>query len=253
MRPLLDHPTLLCLSSLIVFWLVGLAGYGVQKLARPLRRDEQDEYKIVEGACLTLLGLIIGFSFAMAVNRYDLRKNMEESEANAIGTQYVRAELLPAPAAGALKKALKSYLDRRIAFYAEQDPALLAEAAAHEAKLQAEIWSIVRDSAAAQPTPIVALVVAGANDVLNAQGYALAAWRNRIPIAAWALMAIIAGACSAMLGFGSQRFNAPLLLVLPATIAISFLLIAEIDSPRGGFIRVLPANLAPVAQSLAQP
>jgi hypothetical protein len=230
-----------------------MAGYGLKRLFGRLQRDEQDEYKIVEGACLTLLGLIIGFSFAMAVNRYDMRKNLEESEANAIGTEYVRAELLAAPAAAALKTALRAYVDQRLIFYSENDSAALGLAAAEEAKLQTRIWEIVRDSAAAQPTPITALAVAGANDVLNAQGYSLAAWRNRIPGAAWALMGLIAAACSAMLGFGSQRFNMLLLLVTPATISISFLLIAEIDSPRGGFIRVLPANLATVAQSISAP
>jgi len=253
MSALLDHPTILFLLSALAFWLIGMAGYGLKRWFGPLKREEQDEYKIVEGACLTLLGLIIGFSFAMSVNRYDLRKNLEESEANAIGTEYVRAELLPAPAPAALKAALRAYLDQRMIFYAESDGPALATAAAEEAKLQARIWDIVRDAAAAQPTPITALAVAGANDVLNAQGYSAAAWRNRIPGAAWALMGLIAAACSAMLGFGSQRFNALLLLVVPATISISFLLIAEIDSPRGGFIRVLPANLAAVAQSLKAP
>jgi hypothetical protein len=250
MGSLLDHPFALFLTSLIVFWLVGLAGNWTKKLLPPLKRDEQEEFKIVVGACLTLLGLLIGFSFAMSISRYDLRKNLEESEANAIGTQYVRADLLPAPAASVLKGALKAYLDRRIVFYSTQDPAAIAKTEVEEAKLQSDIWSIVRESAAAQPNAIVALVVSGANDVLNAQGYTLAAWRNRIPAAAWALMAIIAAACSAMLGFGSQRFNAWLLLVVPATISVSFLLIAEIDSPRGGFIRVLPINLATVAESL---
>jgi hypothetical protein len=249
MGPLLDHPLALCLLSLVLLWLVGMGGYWAKRLLRPLRHDEQDEYKMVEGASLTLLGLIIGFSFAMAVNRYDMRKSLEESEANAIGTEFVRADLLPAPAASALKGALKVYLDHRISYFAEGSPTLLAQAEAREAKLQADIWSIVRDSAAAQPTPIVALVVAGANDVLNAQGYSAAAWRNRIPSAAWALMGIIAAACSGLLGFGSQRFNAVLLLVVPATISIAFMLIAEIDSPRGGFIRVLPTNLVTLGES----
>jgi hypothetical protein len=253
MRSLLDHPVILFLLSAVAFWLIGMAGYGLKRQFGPLKREEQDEYKIVEGACLTLLGLIIGFSFAMAVNRYDMRVNLEESEANAIGTEYARADLLPAPGPAALKAALRAYLDQRMIFYSESDGAALGKAAAEEAKLQARIWEIVRDGAAAQPTPITALAVAGANDVLNAQGYSAAAWRNRIPAAAWALMGLIAAACSAMLGFGSQRFNALLLLVVPATISISFLLIAEIDSPRGGFIRVLPANLAGVAQSLSPP
>jgi hypothetical protein len=247
---LLDHPTVLFLSSLVVFWLVGISGFAAKRFLPHLGKDEQGEYQIVEGASLTLLGLIIGFSFAMSISRYDMRKTMEESEANAIGTEYVRAELLPAHAANALKSALKAYTDQRIAFYSEQDPAALAGVQVEEAKLQSDIWSIARDSAAAQPNPIVALVVAGANDVLNAQGYALAAWRNRIPGPAWTLMATIAAACSWMLGFGGQRFNPFLLLVVPATISVSFLLIAEIDSPRGGFIRVLPINLLTVADGL---
>jgi hypothetical protein len=253
MRMLLDVPLALFVCSLIALWLIAGAGYFAQKIWRPLRREEQDEFKTVQGAALTLLGLIVGFSFAMSVSRYDLRKSLEESEANAIGTQFVRAELLPVPAANALKRVLKSYLDRRIAFYTTQNVDELARADREAAQLQGEIWSIARDAAAAQPTPIVALAVAGANDVLNAQGYVLAAWRNRIPVAAWELMAIIAAACSGLLGFGGQRFNAFLLLILPATISVSFLLIAEIDSPRGGFIRVLPVNLLTVAESMQAP
>jgi hypothetical protein len=253
MTSLLDNPIGLFILTLTGLWLIALAGFYCQKIWRPLRREEQDEFKSVLGACLTLLGLIVGFSFSMSVNRYDMRKGLEESEANAIGTEFVRADLLPAPAAGALKDALKAYLERRITFYDVEDPAVVARAEQEGARLQSDIWSIVRNAASAQPTPISALAVAGANDVINAQGYVLAAWRNRIPLAAWGLMAIIAAACSGLLGFGGQRFNAFLLLVVPATISVAFLLIAEIDSPRGGFIRVLPINLAAVADGFKAP
>lgn len=253
MSALLDNPIGLFILGLAGLWLIAFGGYYCQRIWRPLRREEQDEFKSVLGASLTLLGLIVGFSFAMSVNRYDMRKGLEESEANAIATEFARADLLPAPAATALKDKLKIYLDRRIAFYATQDQAALARIEQETGKLQTDIWSIVRDAAAAQPTPIIALAVAGANDAINAQGYVLAAWRNRIPVAAWGLMAIIASACSGLLGFGGQRFNAFLLLVVPVTISISFLLIAEIDSPRGGFIRVLPINLATVAESFKAP
>src|SRR5262249_34825848 len=54
----------------------------------------RDEFMFLLGGTLTLLGLIIGFTFSMAVSRYDQRKNYEEEEANAIGTEYVRADLL---------------------------------------------------------------------------------------------------------------------------------------------------------------
>ena len=250
MSPLLDTPLSLFAVTLISLWLIALVGFFGQKIWRPLRREEQQEFTAVQGATLTLLGLIVGFTFSMSVSRYDQRKNSEESEANAIGTEFVRAQLLPPASRTALEKALRAYLDRRIAYYSGKEPSEIARLAREEAKLQADIWAIVRDAAAAQPTPVMALAVGGANDVLNAQGYVAAAWANRIPVPAWQLMALIAAVCSGLLGFGGARFNAFLLVVVPATISVSFLLIAEIDSPRGGFIRVEPANLVAVAESL---
>src|SRR5215469_6494084 len=82
---------------------------------QPLKKDEQNDLDTVLTATLTLLALIIGFSFSMAVSRYDQRKNYEEAEANAIGTEYIRADLLPAEDAAKVRELLKSYVDQRIA------------------------------------------------------------------------------------------------------------------------------------------
>ena len=90
----LDLPLLVLVVSLFVFW--GCAWIGAWFRAR--HRDTTDSYgdfTFILGGAVTLLGLIIGFTFSMAVNRYDQRKNYEEQEANAIGTEYVRADLLP--------------------------------------------------------------------------------------------------------------------------------------------------------------
>jgi hypothetical protein len=90
------------------------------------------------------------------------------------------------------------------------------------------------------------------NDVLNSQGYTQAAWWNRIPIAAWGLMAAIAICCNLLIGYGA-RDNKPgiiLLLVLPLVVSIAFFLIADIDSPRGGVIRVNPQNIISLQESL---
>jgi len=108
--------------------------------------------------------------------------------------------------------------------------------------------------AAQQPTPITALAVAGMNDVLNSEGYTQAAWWNRIPTAAWMLMAFIALGCNLLLGFGERRLatEPALMLVLPLLVAISLGLIADIDSPRGGLIRVAPQNLHALKASLSQ-
>jgi hypothetical protein len=81
----------------------------------------------------------------------------------------------------------------------------------------------------------------------------LAAWLNRIPIAAWWLLVMIGLACNVMLGFGAKRFNSFLLLLVPITVSVSFFLIADIDSPRGGVVQVAPQNLARLARTLNAP
>ena len=172
--------------SLIVLWFSANAGAFLGQRLRPLREEERDGFGVVQAAILTVLGLLIGFTFSMAVTRYDQRKNYEEAEANAIGTEYVRADLLPATEAGKIRDLLRNYLDERISFYKTRDERQLEQINASTAQLQAELWSTIQARASAQPTPIVALAVSGMNDVLNSQGYTQAAWWNRIPTAAWA-------------------------------------------------------------------
>jgi hypothetical protein len=95
---------------------------------------------------------------------------------------------------------------------------------------------------------VIALAVSGMNDVLNSQGYTQAAWWNRIPLAAWELMGLVAVACNLLLGYSERRTGQRVLVVLPLIISVSLFLIADIDSPRGGFIRVAPQNLIAVSQ-----
>ena len=96
----------------------------------------------------------------------------------------------------------------------------------------------------------MAVAVVGMNDMLNAQSRTQGAWWNRIPLAAWGLMASMAIACNSMLGYSERRRRAFLLLVIPIIVSISVLFIADIDSPRGGVIRVLPHNLIALSHSI---
>ena len=204
---------------------------------------------------LTLLGLLIGFSFSMAINRYDQRKNYEEAEANAIGTEYVRARLLPAADAAKVRTLLRDYLDQRILFYETRDKQKLQQVNARTAQLQAELWAAVQVPAAAQPSAVLPLVLSGMNDLLNSQGYTQAAWWNRSPIGAWGLIATVAICSCLLVGYTAHRPTEGFirLLILPVVLSIAFFLISDIDSPRRGAIRVLPQNLISLAQSLDQP
>jgi hypothetical protein len=248
---MLNYPRIFFLFSLLVLWLSAQIGLYVRR-RWALKDDEREDFSVVQTATLTLLGLIIGFSFSMAISRYDLRKNYEEAEANAIGTEYVRAGLLPAADSTAVRAQLRKYLDLRILFYRTRNQSELQQINADTAQLQAEMWSAVQVPAVAQPTPVIALAVAGMNDVLNSQGYTQAAWWNRIPTSAWSLMIAIAICCNLLVGYGARgaKANASLLFVLPLVVSIAFLLIADIDSPRGGFIHVIPQNLVSLSQSL---
>jgi hypothetical protein len=246
------YPLVIFALSFVGLCLAAWFGAAVLRKRRRLEDDARAEFDVILAATLTLLGLIIGFSFSMAISRYDQRKNYEEAEANAIGTEYVRADLLPAADAAKVRALLRSYLDQRVAFYVAEDLEELTKVNARTARLQAELWSAVVAPAAAQPTPIVMLAVAGMNDVLNSQGYTQAAWWNRIPTAAWGLMAAIAFCCNLLLGYGSRSTHGGRLLlpVLPLVVAISFMLIADIDTPRRGIIRVSPQNLISLVESL---
>jgi hypothetical protein len=179
-------------------------------------------------------------------------QNLEEAEANAIGTEFVRADLLPSANAEKVRALLRNYLDQRVLFYTTRDEQQLRQIDARTAQLQTELWSAVLAPAATQPNPIVALAVSGMNDVLNSQGYTQAAWWNRIPVAAWGLMAAIAICSNLLLGYGERGAKAGriLHLVLPLVVSISFFLIADIDSPRRGVILLNPQNLVSLAESL---
>jgi hypothetical protein len=201
-------------------------------------------------ATLTLLGLFIGFSFSMAANRYDQRKNFEEVEANAIGTEILRADFLPASDAANVRKLLAEYTGLRIQFYLNKDDDQRKQIDERTARLQAALWSAMRPSSAAQPTPVEALALAGMNDVINSQGYTQAALWNRIPTAAWFLMGIIALCSSALVGYRSGKAGGSLVFVLPLIVSFAFLLIADIDAPRHGLIEVRPQNLESLAKSL---
>ncbi len=252
---LIDRPLLLFATMLLLF--VGCTSAGV--LARlhghKLTSAERAEFDLVRNAMFTLFGLIVGFAISMAVSRYDLRKSLEESEANAIGTEYLRLDLMPADAASKARALLGDFVDERIAFYSNigQDHAELASNAAETAKTMSALWSTIAPEANAHQTAVTSLVASGMNDVLNAYGYTLAAWRNRLPIEVWLLLIGVAACCNFLIGFGAERLSSATHAILPLTASLAILMIADVEGPHNGFVRVDPINLIDAAQSMRRP
>src|SRR6266566_7066638 len=113
MSTILKLPFLVFAISFFALWLSAYVGAFLGQ-KRSLSEDLREDFGVIQAAALTLLGLLIGFTFSMAISRYDLRKNYEEGEANAIGTEYLRADLLPATDAAKVQELLRNYLDQRV-------------------------------------------------------------------------------------------------------------------------------------------
>src|SRR5260370_27258068 len=176
-----NFPTLIFVVSFFLLWFAAWAGGQLGQSQYNLKQEMLPDFNIVLGATLTLLGLILGFSYSMATARYDLRKMYEEAEANAIGTEYVRADLLGPAEAQQVRALLRQYTDLRIRFYATRDKDELTQINLQTAQIQNRLWTAASQPAMAQPTPVRALAVAGMNDVLYSEGYTHAPWGDRSP------------------------------------------------------------------------
>ena len=250
MNYILHHPLFVFLVIFLGLWLAAWLGAVLRRQSK-FDDDARYDFGLILAATLTLLGLLIGFSFSMAASRYDQRKNLEEGEANAIGTEYLRADLLPAAARTRLRDLLRKYVELRVRYYTADDDEM-GQIDSQTAKLQGELWSTVVAITADRPNPVMALAASGMNDVINAQGYTQAAWWNRVPLSAGILLAIIAVCCNLMVGYGSRSASpgSRLFVILPFFVALAVSLINDIDTPRHGLIHVAPRNLNALLDSM---
>ena len=252
MQTLLNRPLVLFVFSFAFLWAATRLGAWLQVWRGPLDDSRKGDFDIVLGATLTLLSLIVGFSYSMASSRYDQRKNLEEGEANAIGTVYARADLLASADAVKIQQLLREYTDLRIRFYTTADSQQVRELNRVTTETQRELWKTMVAAATASPTVITGLATSAMNDALNAQGYAQAAAWNRIPLGAWVLMYVLGAVVAAMIGrrFQLHKREYVMMLIMPGMVATAFFLIADIDCPVHGAIRILPENLIALAATL---
>jgi hypothetical protein len=126
-------------------------GGFVRKRLRTLDEEAPTDLATVVTATLTLLGLIIAFSFSMTVSRYEQGKNYEAEEANAIGTEYVRVALLPATHTERVRDLLR-HLHHRVLFYETRNQHQLEHIDKDTAALEVELWAgAVRRCGATHP------------------------------------------------------------------------------------------------------
>jgi hypothetical protein len=254
MSLVLDHPALFFPLVVVLLFVAAWAGVWLKRAFAEAVDTESSSFKTLESAVLGLLALLLGFSFSMAVSRYDLRRDLEVNEANAIGTTWLRTATLDEPARTAARSLLKEYVPVRMAFFdAGTDSATISESLARASAIQNELWKVAADGASGRRDPVSALFVATLNDTIDLSEKRTAALENRIPAAAWMLLIFMSSAASALVGTGATVRSRALLFVLPLVVGAALTLILDLDSPRSGFVRVHQGSMERVAQQMNSP
>lgn len=208
----------------------------------------------VQGAVLGLLGLLLGFSFAMAVGRHDTRRALVVDEANSIGTTWLRAAFLPEPHAKEVKALLKRYTGLRIeAARADTDEKAVTLFQGEVTDIHNQLWAHAEAAAAEKPSPVTVSFITSLNETIDLDSSRKAAMRNHVPGAVWLLMLVVAGCGAWASGYGSgtgglrSAFNQ---IVFPVLIAVVITLIADIDRPRRGLIGVNQQPMQELLESM---
>ena len=219
-------------------------------------KDEPRKGQIggIQGAVLGMLALLLGFTFSMAVGRYETRRDLVVKEANAIGTTYLRASFLPEAHAKAVEDLLRRYTDARLSFDgAGSNHSKIAAAEDEAARLQRELWQHTVAASKEAPSPMTATFINALNETIDLDATRLNALRARVPGAVWLLLVIVAGTGCFASGYGAGAsgertgFSA---MTLPLLIAVVITLIADFDRPRQGLIAITEQPLLDLKQSL---
>jgi hypothetical protein len=246
--------------GLILFAVVlGMTGIGIA-LGRYLRHRSQhlrEPVGVLQAALLGIVGLILAFSLALAVGRYEDRRAAVVEEANAIGTTYLRAQTLAEPIRTRSLERLVRYTDTSIRLAsAVPESAQAREAVADRESLQRELWALAgRALTIAPDASAPRLYVETLNEMIDMQTARVAGLRNRVP--GPVLVVEVGGAAIALglLAFYLALLGRGVLTVLLAAGLITLLLLVtfDLDRPTRGLIRVPDTPLTDLRASMALP
>lgn len=225
--------------------MVGLVVLGRGVTARHPERVEgltTDGAATVETSLLALFGLLVAFSFSGSETRLDARRTLAVEEANAIGTAYLRLDLLPEAYRPELKSLFRQYVDARVSYYHD----LRSPEAAHRTRgrfqeLQGKIWALAIEANRHADPNVKLLIVPSLNEMFDITLTREAALFRHMPMAILLMLAVLAFACSFMLGRsmakpgGMSRLHA---LAFAGTIAATTFVILNLEFPRMGFLHL---------------
>jgi len=200
----------------------------------------------IQGAMLGLLGLLLGFSFAGAASRFIERQELIVQEANAIGTAYLRADVIPEPHASELRQGLADYVAHRLEASKHLAKGFPPNFGAEIAAFHARMWNAAREGVLARPAMAVA-VLDPVNEVIDLHSTRMAAGRKHLPKVVLGLLIACSLLSMAVIGYGCgigggtrwPWLNASLAVLIAAALWTTI----DLDHPRAGLIRLSDAPL----------
>src|SRR3954447_21206845 len=230
-----------------------LAGRALRQHAETLR----EPFGVVQAALLTLVGLLLAFTLAMAVTRYEARRAAVVDDSNTTGTAHLRAQTLQEPMRSASLRLYPDYADASIAL-SETVPgsANARRAIARESQIQRRLWSLAGESLAGRPLDSAPrLYTDSLNAMIDMQTTRVAALNNRVPMAISLVVVIGAAVALALMALYLAMFSRGVVTVLLAASLLSLLIYVtfDLDRPHRGFITIPDAPLIAVRAGMVLP
>ena len=247
---------LVALVFLAMLLLAGETGFRLgTRLESGVEETTKSQVTSLQGAMLALFGLLLAFTFAMAVSRYDLRKQLVVEESTSIGTTYLRAQLLPEPYKSEISRLLRDYVDIRLEFFAVgADPERVAQVSEKTESMQDEIWAQATAAGSLDPRAVTtSLFLQSLNETIDLPTKRLAALQNRIPEVVILLLFFGGMLAVGVVGYGyglGPRRNVFLMTAFSLLIALVVLVIIDLDRPRRGLITVSQQSMQDLRESL---
>jgi hypothetical protein len=255
-RFLLDKPWLVFVTVCIALFISAVLGY---RLAWSTHINEDSHHhehitSLREGLFI-LLGLLLGFTVAMVLPRFDQRSQLVVDEANAIGTTMLGAEVLPEPQRGRALELLREYVAVRRDFATQtllDRPALDRQTQRTKA-LQQQLWrQIVAIKQGTEPA-VVQIYIKPLSGMIEVAEARLAAFENRVPTTVWLIIFLVAVFQSFATGYSLKRRFWFSLVMTPLVVASVMALLADLDSPHAGLISIRQNSLERLARDVTDP
>jgi len=224
------------------------------------RQDNSDEpdkshSNALQGAVLGLLALLLGFTFAMSVSRFDNRKTVITDQANAIGTAELRSRVLAAPYAEQAAPLFRAYVQAWLDYRAANiDMELIVGAEKRAFGVENQLWDIVREANSADPHSLPAsLFMTSVNDVIDMHEKRVRSVEDRVPDAVIFLLFAVSTLALGQVAYSSGlrgRRNEIANITFAFVIALVLVIILDIDRPRRGLVQVSQESMLRLQQSL---